>query len=159
MLTKVICSTNFWSDKLSTLVVLLQPQPIIPISIYSSRRTCDLDKKRPDEITRRIKGYALGHFGDNSSHIVLDSIHPSPGKKSERQSTSAKQKNKYQVNRLCIEVRKYFHRAKSQTQIYAVRGEKSQTQIYAVRSEKSQTQIPFTHLYTKENKFDSRKLI
>lgn len=30
------------------------------------------------------KGYALGHFGDNSSHIDFDSIHPSPGKKSER---------------------------------------------------------------------------
>lgn len=30
------------------------------------------------------KGYALGHFGDSSSHMDLDSIHPSPGKKSER---------------------------------------------------------------------------
>lgn len=30
------------------------------------------------------KGYALGHFGDNSSQVDLVSIHPRPGKKSER---------------------------------------------------------------------------
>lgn len=36
------------------------------------------------EIGTSIKGYALGHFGDSSSHIDLDNIHPSPGKKSER---------------------------------------------------------------------------
>jgi hypothetical protein len=30
------------------------------------------------------QGYAFGHFGDSSSHVDLASIHPSPGKKSER---------------------------------------------------------------------------
>lgn len=37
-----------------------------------------------------IKGYALGHFGDSSSHVGLDNIHPRPGKKSERYNVSAR---------------------------------------------------------------------
>ena len=41
-------------------------------------------------IKPNIKGYAFGHFGDSSSHVGLDSIHPRPGKKSERYNVSAR---------------------------------------------------------------------
>lgn len=42
-----------------------------------------MQKNAQDEKLKQ-EGYALGHFGDNSSHVSFDNIHPSPGKKSDR---------------------------------------------------------------------------